>query len=376
MRIPRLKSSRKGVAGIIAAVLLFAMLFTVGAGYFLYVTQANTVYTNALLTRAGGISSQAEEALTLTSGLTSGGHIDVYVNNTGGIGVNITSLYLLSPSGSTLECLGVGLPAGCTNGAPFPMLINVGGGSGTIDTGYPPASGDIYTIKLVTQRGTVFSTTYPTAATSLAARALSSGAIGDLYLSLGTYAYFAVLSNSSSDCPTSGSAVSGGTSSGYCLEAPQVSGCTSIGIGCSAYVVPHNFAPDIAFSVEVTNLNPNQLTITLDPYSLINQVIEHGSGAVKYQIWYVVSNDSSNVILSTYTPISLAYDKPTVVVFAALNAMSSGTPFAGEGLPTMAEYSTAPVFIVSHGWKGLSMPQPESAANYGQNSPYVTTLYD
>ena len=351
---------------------MFTMLFTVGAGYFLYVNQANTVYTKALLARAGGISSQAEEALSLATGLTPGGHISVYANNTGGIGVNITSLYLLGPSGATLECMGVGLPGGCANGAPFPLWVNVGGGSGVIDTGYAPVSGDMYTIKVVTQRGSVFSATYPAAATSLAARALSSGAIGDLYLSLGTYAYFAV---SSINCPASGSLVADGTSSGYCLETPQVSGCTRVGIGCSAFVIPYNFGPPIAFSVEVTNLNPNQLTITLDPYSLINQVIEHGSGAVKYQIWYVVSNDSSNVILSTYTPLSLVYDKPTVIVFAALNAMSSGTPFAGEGLPAMAEYSTAPVFIVSHGWKGLSMPQPESTANYGQNSPYVTTLY-
>ena len=349
---------------------MFTMLFTVGAGYFLYVNQANTVYTKALLARAGGISSQAEEALSLTTGLTTGGHISVYANNTGGIGVNITSLYLLGPSGATLECMGVGLPSGCTNGAPFPVWVNVGGGSGVIDTGYTPASGDVYTIKVVTQRGSVFSATYPAGATSLAARALSSGAIGDLYLQFGSYAYY--------NLTTSGC----GSSSGWCMTTAT---------GEPAFSIPSAVATSnaMAFSVVVTDLNPNQLNITLDQFSVLQQMMLHGT-TQKLVTWYLASNSSTD-INNYYTPIVLSYDKPTFLLFAAAGPVCiqnqpspTCTTFSSSGVSALSCNSnqgpcpgiTAPVFLVSHGCLGVELVKCSySDGNYGQNSPYVTTLY-
>ncbi|MDG7012768.1 MAG: hypothetical protein JRN11_04480 [Nitrososphaerota archaeon] len=369
MRIPRLKSRRKGVAGIIAAVLMFTMLFTVGAGYFLYVNQANTVYTKALLARAGGISSQAEEALSLATGITPGGHISVYANDTGGIGINITSLYVLGPSGATLVCMGVGLPSGCANGAPFPVWVNVGGGSGLIDTGYAPVSGDVYTIKVVTQRGSVFSATYPTAATSLAARALSSGAIGDLYLEFGSYYYYDL---TQSGCDSS---------SGWCM---------SNAVGTSAFAIPSSIATasPIAFSVVVTDLNPNQLNITLDQFSVLEQLMIHGV-TLQPTTWYISSNTSTGID-AYYKPVVLVYDQPTFLLFAAT---ANPVCIEGQSSPTCSTFTasaltcqagnkgacpgvTAPVFLVSHGCLGMELSKCTYAtANYGQNSPYVTTLY-
>ena len=348
---------------------MFTMLFTVGAGYFLYVNQANTVYTKALLARAGGISSQAEEALSLTADLTAGGDISVYANNTGGIGVNITSLYLLGSSGATLKCMGVGLPSSCTNGTPFPIWVNVGGGSGVIDTGYVPISGDVYTLKVVTQRGTVFSATYPTAATSLAARALSSGAIGDLYLQFGSYAYY----NLTSGC---------GSSSGWCMTTST---------GEPAFSIPSTVATSnaMAFSVVVTDLNPDQLNITLDQFSVLQQMMLHGT-TQKLVTWYLASNSSTD-INNYYTPIVLTYNKPAFLLFAAsgpvcIQGQSSPTctTFSLSGVGVLACNSnqgpcpgiTAPVFLVSHGCLGIELATCSySNGNYGQNSPYVTTLY-
>ena len=334
---------------------MFTMLFTVGAGYFLYVNQANTVYTKALLARAGGISSQAEEALSLTTKLTTGGHISVYANNTGGIGVNITSLYLLGPSGATLECMGVGLPSGCTNGASFPVWVNVGGGSGVIDTGYAPASGDVYTIKVVTQRGSVFSATYPAAATSLAARALSSGAIGDLYLHFQSYTYYSVASCTST--------LDG--NSGYCLD--------KVG---QAFTIPSSTmkAGPVAFSVEVTNLNQQQQNIVLDAYTLMLQFWSH-SNSFSNVAWYILSNQTDsagqNVIMATYSPLTLSYDKAVTLVFGSLN-YGTFAPLTPNNIGTIQSDTTAAVFLSSHGWLGIPDTQTQ---NYGQNSPYVTTLY-
>ena len=58
---------RKGVAGIIAAVLLFSMLFTVGTGYFLFVNNANTFYVKQLSDRTSAMQAQLNEILQVSS---------------------------------------------------------------------------------------------------------------------------------------------------------------------------------------------------------------------------------------------------------------------------------------------------------------------
>jgi len=50
-------AGRKAVAGILAALILFVMLFTVGTGYFLFVNQGNLLYTKALSARSNSIQS-------------------------------------------------------------------------------------------------------------------------------------------------------------------------------------------------------------------------------------------------------------------------------------------------------------------------------
>ena len=55
--------TRRGIAGIVATVFMFAMLFTVGASYFLFVNQNNMLYSQAASARASVSSAQQNEDL-------------------------------------------------------------------------------------------------------------------------------------------------------------------------------------------------------------------------------------------------------------------------------------------------------------------------
>ena len=391
MRLNPRNNGRKAISGIIAAVILFAMLFSVGASYFLFINNNNGVFESVLFNNANAAAQRFNEILAVNTIQTSSNHIGFYANNTGGLTANMTSYYLLDSTGNVLNCAGVGVPTpSCTSGSPFPVIINVGRGTANIpstgtyvDTGVTPTSGATYTVKILTARGNVFSAAYPPTATALASQALSSGAIGDLYMAFSTFSHYNV---TTTGCPASGTSVPGGKSSGYCLMGNQAQ---------QGFTVHYQMGGGSflgAWGVSITNYNPNHVTITVDEYSLLMQLTMHGSSGLKPLIWYMVGNSSKvsgtslYPILQQFTNVALPYGVPTFLLFAEnSNVCTSGqtTPCTNAGGSNMPATgctgsncpnagSTAPTFIVTHGWKGIPTSQ---TANYGQNSPYVTVLY-
>ena len=395
-RLSHSHSKRKAISGIVAAVILFAMLFTVGTGYFLSVNNENGLYQNILFSNANKVAAQIDESVEITTMTvqTSPQHIGFFANNTGGITVNITSYYLIDELGNVLDCSGVGVPSSCTTGSPFPLIVNVGKGTAGIpttrtyvDTGVQPASGATYVLKILTARGNVYSATYPPTATALASQALSSGAIGDLYMDFSSFTYYSV--ESGGLCPPY---TSGGTYSGYCVD---------LSTRQEGFTMSHTvLTSPSAFSVSITNYNPNHQTITLDEFSMIMQLQLHGSSGMVPNVWYIVSNASrvSGTTLypayQRFTTISLPYGVSTLLMFASASPVcqsgqspgaspngcyvlgmggnSGTTPFVCGGSQCAGAGATDPAFVVTHGWKGI--PTSETA-NYGQNSPYVTVLY-
>lgn len=341
--------NRKATAGIVAAVLFFAMFFTVGTSYLIFVNNENLLYTKSLVSRANYLQSVQYENLVVSTLLISN-HVGFYVNNTGGVNTNITSVFILDSSGNILSCDGTGLPTGtCSNSTPpLPITVNVGRGSAVIDTGYTYSSGTV-TVQLWTQRGASFTQTYPlTQINNPVANALSAGAIGDLYLEFSSYRYYSVAA-----CGPN-----------YCLTAQG-----------DAFGLSHTTTDTfIAFSVRMTNLNANQKNITLDAYSLLMQFMPPppglGGGNARQYAWYVVSN-TSNTINPTYSPITLFYNQPKTIVFAS----SGPSTFAGYA-PGISASTVVLVFVLSHGCQGIRLSNCNSNTyNYGQNVPYVSTLY-
>jgi hypothetical protein len=136
-----------------------------------------------------------------------------------------------------------------------------------------------------------------------------------------------------------------------------------------------------AYSVRITDYNPQHANIVLDPYTFFSLIPESGGGALSYTDFFVVSNytsGSNNVILQTYSPIVLQYNKPMTIVVASSKALD-GIPFSSttlQGLGNVASGTSMPAFLISHGCEAVGQTTclvPSS--NYGQNSPYVTTLF-
>ena len=375
MNLNRRGRRRRGVAGIVGAVFLFIMLFTVGTSYFLFINQNNLLYTQSLINRASDLQGTLNENLGLTTSQGSNGHIDLSITNTGGAAATVVQLYITSPSGAVVSISTQSTP-------PFPISLNPGTTSSTIDTSVAYTTGT-YTIKALTEQGAVFTVTYPQTATYLAAQALSSGAIGDLYLTFQSYTYYFI---TNSGCPT------GTGYSGYCME-------TAAGDTGSGFAIPTATASGmmLGFSVQLTDLNPQSKDIILDQFTLIYQNVFYGNQHVNLFPWYIASVGSKTgnmiPIFNQYTPVVLHYNQAVTVYFVASTCVAaavgpndgcsnySGAPTCTSGNGQLCVAGTATTtFILSNGWEltpgSYSISTlTYSEGDYGQNSPFVSTLF-
>src|SRR2546430_6486607 len=119
------RRTRSGNAGIIAGVIMFAIMFTVGTSYFIFVNSTNNQYVKSLVGSASKLQSAKAESLLITTLTEPNGDIGFYANNTSGVSINMTVVYVLSSTGSMLRCGGVGPPAGpgCRNTPPPPPSL-------------------------------------------------------------------------------------------------------------------------------------------------------------------------------------------------------------------------------------------------------------
>lgn len=329
---------KQGVSGLIAAVILFTMLFTVGTTYLITLNQTNKLYVRAFVENSEKTQDALRENLELTAEVLTD-RITVAATNKGSTPISVIALLVKNED----EILAYHNTSSTSITPKLPIFLNPLK-TETIITNVTYNPTIRYQVKVLTERGNVYTATYPPVDNELAARALSSGAIGDLYLSFDSYAYYRVSSNT------------------LIYQGP-------------AFSIPSDFVGTYysAFSVTVTNLNAAQKNIILDGNTRILQFWGVGS-SMRRATWYIVSNQS-NTILGSYTPVELQYDKPVVIMFA------SRTPYtfqpvrlSGDEVPPSG--TLAGVFILSHGWVGVEYSRIGSTpTNYGQNSPYVTTLY-
>src|SRR5574340_953255 len=95
----RRRFPRKGVSGLIAAIFLFAMLFTTGAGYILFVTDSQfKLQDTAKAALDRDIQRMNEQVVIDTSKLGSG-HLGVTVTNTGTTPVQIKQILVIGSNG-------------------------------------------------------------------------------------------------------------------------------------------------------------------------------------------------------------------------------------------------------------------------------------
>lgn len=354
MKIPRTK--RRAIAGVIGAVFLFLMLFTVGSGYFIFVNNANTLYAKTLSNSGLQLASRLNENTIITTYLLSNNHIGFYFNNTSGVTLNVTSAFLMDSSGNILKCLGIGLPSGqsCANTTPaLPGIANPGKGApatGYFDTGYTYVSGTD-TFKLITQRGNVFSQTYPPTAVPLAQLAVTTQGAG--FLSLDFNSYFGY--------NTTGSGAGCNPTSAGCQLTPFPG--SVLGYTLSSAAKTSRF---YLFSISVTNVDPQKRIITLDSNSELIQYLAPtaGGGGGTARAWpWGIGIVSGSGVTQAWSTITITYGQSLTLYFT--QTPNGGGNFAANNFPASGNYVGVSIYL--HGTVGSSP--------YGQNIPFVTTLY-
>ena len=391
----RVRRRKAGIAGILGAILMFAMLFTIGTGFFIYINSGNLVYSQALTGRTNAANSQVLEQAALAASPNANGQLVLTVTDTGGVSLVINDIFVLIPS-NVLCTFGVGVASNsnCPNTAtnttpPLPIAVSPSTTSAAINTGITIASGT-YILRVLTASGNTYTATYPPSGGSPVTNALASGAIGDLYLTFDSFTIYTVTSHGS----TSGCPAKAGTNSGYCLE-------TGSGFSGPGFAVPGATydGRKVGFSATFTNLNQGQADIILDQWSLMYAQVPSGANAkVPLISWNIISvgSPSGNFIpiSNQYTPVVLNYNKPITIYFMSANCVQAAVgPDDGcstvssqgtndyVGCPCSSNYpSASTIFLMSNGWKLAPGSYTVgtllySQANYGQNAPFVSTVY-
>lgn len=317
-RVKRLpfRGRRKASAGIVAAVILFAMIFTVGTSYFISINNTNLLYLKSLTTKTQGTQNAGYESLTVTA-VVQTNNIKFYANNTGSLPVNITAAYVLDSSGNVLKCLGVGIPVGSAcyfSTTALSTVVNVGKGSSMIDTGYTYVSGTD-TVKLLTARGNIFSASYPEILPDYALQAQSSGA---LTVDLSTFKWLK---------PT-GDTQSGQNVGGYVATALKKS-------------------QNVVFKISFTNRDPQGRSVTLWPGSTLTIVtIKLGSDDARVSSFYII--DGVNTPFTTMTKynttqnyLNILKDQTATLYFGARDPLNNNfnTVSDANEAPFMALFS-------------------------------------
>ncbi len=320
------------------------MLFTVGTSYVLFVNNNNDLYHQQLINRRGTIGQVLQESLAVTTALSSLNHITFYANNTGSIITNITAFFVLDANGKVLQCSGRGLPSG-TCSSWNPTAINLGKGSPTIDTGYTYTSTiSPNTVKVITERGGAFTQTYPMTVYPIANIAITTLGAGWAELNFATFRAY----NS--------------TGSGKGCQ-PWVAGCqlATWPAGTNAYSMDSFGAGGkwYIFAVDLTNVDPGRKTLVLDSNSQLMDYFppSSGGGTASAFEWSIGSVSSSGVT-QAFSSVTISPGQTQTIYFIVPSSTNS-QQWPGAGFSA--------VFIFLHGTRG-GLP-------YGQNIPFVTTLY-
>ncbi|MDG6934140.1 MAG: hypothetical protein JRN68_05535 [Nitrososphaerota archaeon] len=288
----KLHKGRRGVAGILAAVLMFAMLFTAGLGFFVYINKANALYDQQLVNSSNAIVAANQEDLSVTTGL-SASSLTVTIQNQGSAATRVIDIFVTKPSGTVVQLTGASTtPA-------LPITINPGATSQTLVTSIVVSSGEYY-IKVLTGRGNTFTSAYPTPIPPYAQQAESSGSLA---INLQTFRFY-VLGNGLQ---------SGGEVSGFVATALPIT------------------SNDLAFSVTFTNTDIAQRNITIWPSSEVEvMTIETGANGKNIQTsnFFIASGltggtDPTGVAAFT-TPLTVPYQHSITLYFGAANPETTG----------------------------------------------------
>jgi hypothetical protein len=171
VRIPGRSKTRRAIAGVVAGLLVFVMLFTVGTGFFIYQAVLSNQYNVANANNQELLKQKASEQLTLVTSCTSPcSSIGVTVTNTGGVALVVTGAFMQDQNNALLcmNPMSASSPVGACALSPVPPssglplnvgveeVFSIGAGVTVTCTNTKPCL-----VGFVTQRGNEFTQAYP-----------------------------------------------------------------------------------------------------------------------------------------------------------------------------------------------------------------------
>jgi len=176
--------SRRGIAGLIVALVVFALVFTSGLTYYMYESNLSLISAQALANNEAKLSQANAEHLNLAAYQASSAtyHNWLYLEayNAGGVPVTITSVFVTDTSGRPLSTssgpsgshylegpkdLNVTLPISIPSGSSTASMMGCGSVQGCSiginTTAYTYSSGSVL-LNVLTSSGNIFSAVFPT----------------------------------------------------------------------------------------------------------------------------------------------------------------------------------------------------------------------
>jgi hypothetical protein len=192
---------RSGLSAVLSAVILFAMIFTVGSTFFIFINNENLTVNQANSSAQAKLQAASVEELSLEAHLSSTadqwaqtGDLWISVNNTGGVASTIDAVYVSNTAGQLVSesqialptvshylstdnrCLGSSCAVKGDLNETLPLTVPVGGSTNLLNgcstsgkvgcnigiskSAYDYTSGNVI-ISVLTASGKIFSATYP-----------------------------------------------------------------------------------------------------------------------------------------------------------------------------------------------------------------------
>ncbi|QQG49309.1 MAG: hypothetical protein HY247_03085 [archaeon] len=176
MRLLRGRRRQKAISGIIAAIIMFALIFTAGLGFLLFSNTLNGQFSQAEERNQIFNQDKSRESVSVSGQLglngTGSNTFKVWVNNTGGAPLDLIAAFVADPNGNLVPNATAMLTTQTimspfsSNSAPafngsIPLALDVSGAGSQIlfDTNYAPLADGRYTLGVITKTGNVFTTT-------------------------------------------------------------------------------------------------------------------------------------------------------------------------------------------------------------------------
>jgi len=166
------RSKRRGVAGILAALIMFAMVFTAGTGFFLTINSLKHNSDQALASRLSATSQENQENMSVRVKVISGGNLVVIANNTGSVPSSIVDVFVTNPQGHLVSSylnstpqLNVTLPVSLPVGGSTSMISGCTSKIGCnikITSGAFTGGTSAFLVSVLTKLGNIFTVQYPT----------------------------------------------------------------------------------------------------------------------------------------------------------------------------------------------------------------------